>query len=166
MKKQTFYICSRCDKQFPDEAECVEHELRHGAPITLRVGDVVNVAPTGRRLVWAIVTETHEGGSCTFNELYFGYPKLSDQSGGGFTISEFTITHVIPREDVLELEQTVSVFMMDYKSRRRPPSFTVYYRVEYDVQDNKQGVRLIASVQPTYLSASFQTKNFYPRLDQ
>ena len=165
MKKQTFYICSRCDKQFTGEAECIEHELKHGLEPVLHTGDVVHVDLPDDGEQWAIITKIR-GDVYTFCRLYFGYTKLSDQSGNGITTSEFTIHHVVPREDVLELESAVFAFIDNHVSMvgktARPDSFKIWY----EVRNDKEGIKLMASVWPNYMASSFCTKKSYPRLNE
>lgn len=140
MIKKVIYGCSYCDQVFEDRDACAAHETVHRT-LKLRPGDLVYMPSGGKMKVWSwlIVREAGGVGDYRYSGVHFGADRLSDQPDRHCMYSQEYPRYIIPREDILQLEEKVATIKRKYlEELKNMPGFdrTV---VSYNVYYNNDG---------------------------
>ena len=151
MIKKVIYGCSYCEQVFEDKDACAAHEKIHRT-LKLRPGDLAYVSSGGelRKYSWLIVREVRGVGDYWYSGVYFGADRLSDQPDRHCMYSKEYPTHIIPREDILQLEEKVADLKRKYREELKVPGLrriAVNYAIRHN---NDNSVSLECIVKPEF----------------
>ena len=151
MIKKVIYGCSYCEQVFEDKDSCAAHEKIHRT-LKLRPGDLAYVSSGGklRTYSWLIVREVRGVGDCRYSGVCFGMDRLSDQPDIHCMYSQEYPTHIIPREDILQLEGKVADLKRKYREKLKVPGL-IRITVNYAIHHTNDGsVSLECTVKPEF----------------
>ena len=162
MLENTTYTCSYCGLEWDTKEGCATHEEMH-RNLKLNPGDLVWVSfvSDDDYAPWVIVREVLDDYAYVVSVVSFYSDRLSDQHGVEHCISRFNPLYVIPKKDVLELEEEAATLRLKCVEELSKVAGFMRVAIEYHIEHTTCSLSLHCQVRPEFKNIKLSTGKQY-----
>lgn len=161
MLKIITYSCSYCGLEYDTEEECTAHEEIH-RNLKLNPGDMIQMS-TGvedEESPWVVIREVIDDAYLlSYINLYSD--RLSNQTYATAVKSDFRPLYIIPKEDLLKLEEDVVALKRKYTEELVEVAGFARVVTKYCVDHRRASISLRCEITPEFKATNLSTGKDY-----